>query len=265
MTSISVLIPAYIRSPENLIGLQKCLTSLQVFASKQIQMQFICGDDASPFCFLPELLSPCAVDCRRHAQNLGFSGNVNMIATLAQGDILLLCNQDIQAFAASQNWDCAIAQAFEDQTVGIVGAKLLMSAPDGRLLIQNAGGLYDGHSQPFHRWLGYENHLLPEYSTPEPVSWTTGAFLAIRRSLFELCGGLDVSYIGGYWEDVQLNCQVRELGYAVWYEPRTALIHNVGSTGGNPHFMQNARLWKERWVDSGKVKPDVLALKNGWW
>lgn len=262
--TISVIIPAYNRLHE----VAACLTSLQRFASKQIDIRFLVQDDASPDCDLRLLLPPCAASVERNAVNLGFGGNCNQAAARADGDILFMVNQDVFAGLhpldgdpISQDWDIHLVNAFADDKVGVVGAKLLF--PDGR--IQNAGGKYDGHCAPYHIGLGYANHRYWEVNTPCEVSWTTGAAMAIRRDLFNQLGGFDVSYGRGYFEDVEICVKARLAGAKVWYEPRVTLLHAVGTSGGSPTFAKNAMLFKERWVDTKIVKPDVMAIKERFW
>lgn len=268
---LSVIIPAY----EHLEEVMVCLTSLQTFASRQVQIEFIVSDDASSSVYLPGCIPACAARTVRTPENVGFAGNINHGASFAHGDILFFVNQDV--FAAgegalheplSQNWDVALMQAFDDPDVGIVGARLLFPPNErGEICIQNAGGSYDGHCQPIHRFIGYSQYWLEEYSTPECVSWTTGAALAIRRELFQQVGGMDTSYIKGYAEDVELCCRVAELGKKIWYEPRCTLIHRTGTSGGNPeYFHKNLMLWHSRWVATKKVKPDTSVVSPlGWW
>lgn len=264
MTSISVVIPAY----NDLTATLVCITSLQRNASRKIEVEFLVQDDASPNTILPLLIPPCAASTERNAYNLGFPGNCNAGARRAKGDVLFFVNQDVSAIEVdmdgrvySPGWDIALAEAFNDPQVGIVGAKLVF--PDFR--VQNAGGQYDAHCQPFHIGLGYSNHRYWETNTPRAVSWTTGAALAIRRELFMRLGGFDEGYIGGYFEDVDLCARARVAGYAVWYEPRCQLVHAVGTTGGNPNFMTNAKRFHDKWVATNKLKPDTTAIKMGWW
>lgn len=266
MTSLSVCIPAYIREPAQIATVLACLNSLQRFASRQVDIQFIVQDDASPGAFLPALIPMCAASTLRNEQNLGFSGNLNAAAARSSGDVLVFINQDVTCFPGSQDWDLAIVNAFADTTVGVVGAKLLFP-PDanGEMGIQSAGGLFDAHCQPFHRWLGYKNHMLPEYNEPGCVSWVTGAALAVRNDVGAMVGGLDTNYAGGYFEDVDMCCKVREAGFHVVYQPQWCMIHTVGSTGGNPNFMANAQRFRRRWVDTGKVHKDTETVKMGWW
>jgi len=259
--SISVVIPAY-----NSLGeVLKCLCSLQMFASKTIPIEFIIADDSSPDVFYPALIPHCAAKVISSETNGGFGVNCNTGAHVATGDVLFFCNQDVFAGihpldgdAVSQNWDIALANAFEDTTIGIVGAKLLF--PDSGA-IQNAGGKFDGNCTPFHRGLGYSNHKYAEVNTPETVSWTTGGALAIRRTLFEQLGGFDASY-RAYFEDVDLCLRAREAGFKVWYEPRCILFHAVGTSGGSVHFARSAQMFHDKWVSSKRVHPDMVAISN---
>lgn len=239
--TLSVIIPAY-NKPSELIDCINTLGATGVLAN-----ELIVNDDASPDFDLRKFVGTF---CERNPHNLGFAGNVNQAAKRASRDILAIINQDVSATPErSQGWDAALVNAFADPQVGIVGARLLF--PNGA--IQSAGGLFDVTGSPYHRCLGYSNPDYEEVATAREVDWVTGATLAIRRELFERVGGFDTSYVKGYWEDVDLCMKVRALGFKVWYEPRATLIHSVGSTGGNPYFHQNARLFRERWVDTNKV------------
>lgn len=262
--TLSCVIPAY----EHVNEVLTCLTSLQAFASKTVPIEFIVADDASPTALFPMLIPHCAAKVVRREVNGGFAANSNTGASFAEGDIILFVNQDIMAIGQgpdgqplSQDWDIPLVNAFADPCVGIVGAKLLF--PDGR--IQNAGGKFDGKCQPTHRGLGYSNHQYVEVNTPEFVSWTTAAALAVRRDLFNQLGGFDERYARGYFEDVSLCLSVRERGFKVWYEPRCVFIHSVGTSGGSPYFAQNAMRFKEQWVDSKKITPDTLVVKERFW
>ncbi len=262
--SISCIIPAY----NHLAEVLACLTSLQAFASKTVPIEFIVADDCSNEVFLPAVIPHCAAKVIRRPENGGFAANANTGASFATGDILFFVNQDVLAVGLdadgqplSQDWDIALVNAFNDPLVGIVGAKLLF--PDGR--VQNAGGLYDSRCQPFHIGLGYSNHRYWEVNTPREVSWTTAAAIAIRSEVFKQLGGFDEAYERGYFEDVEIAVKARLAGFKVWYEPRCAFVHTVGTSGGSPTFAKNAVLFRERWVDTKIVKPDVEVVKERFW
>lgn len=253
---LSVVIPAYNRLPE----LLECLYSLHLFSVTQ--PEFIVQDDASPSYDALRVVHPIFAKVARNAENVGFGENCNAGASRASGDVLLFVNQDVYAVQEwSHGWDSAILSAFANAQVGIVGARLLF--PNGA--IQSAGGVFDAKCQPHHRCLGYSNPVYAEVNEPQAVSWVTGAALAVRRTVFEQVGGFDPAYQRGYFEDVDLCLKVRELGYTVQYDPRCTFIHRVGTSGGSPYFQRNGAIFRQRWVDSGKVKPDVLAVKERFW
>lgn len=255
--NISVIIPAY----DDLNGVMMCLNSLQAMQATP-DVEYIVTDDASPTVFFPAVVSPRMAQCKRNTANLGFAGNCNMGARYATGDVLFFVNQDVYGiYGWSDGWDAHLVAAFEREQVGIVGARLLF--PDGK--VQNAGGQFDGAGQPFHRCLGYSQVHHPEVATAQRVSWTTGAALAIRRTLWEQLGGFDPIYGRGYFEDVDTCIRARKAGYETWLEPRVTLIHRVGSTGGNPRFAENARIFRERWVDTGLIEPDIDAVREHFW
>lgn len=258
--TLSVIIPLYNGALETL----RALNTMQgaAYTSHEYIVQDDCGQYPADvrLCFHP---AQASIDVNAH--NLGFAGNCNAGAARASGDVLFFVNQDVFAvMPQSQNWDAAILRqfAFDDSDkVGIVGARLLF--PDGS--IQSAGGIYDAKCQPIHRCIGYSDPNYHEVATPRSVSWVTGAALAIRRDVFEKVGGFDTGYTGGYFEDVDLCERVKAEGYTVHYEPGCTLIHEVGSTGGNPRFNDNARRFRERWVDAGKIKPDDNAVRGAFW
>jgi GT2 family glycosyltransferase len=258
--TLSVIIPAYNDIPGVLTG----LNSLRALQSQTVAIDYHVQDDASPSALFSAVIPPEIATVQRNESNLGFGGNCNAGAAQTSGEIniILFINQDVfGVYGHSENWDIALLNAFADDSVGIVGARLLF--PTGG--IQSAGGLIDARGQPFHRCLGWRNIGHPDSATPRDVTWVTGAALAIRRELFERLGGFDPLYVGGYFEDVDLALRARECGFRVRYEPGCALVHRVGSTGGSPHFRQNAMRFKARWVDSGRITPDVTYTRERFW
>jgi GT2 family glycosyltransferase len=200
----------------------------------------------------------------RNEQNVGFAGNINRAAQRARGDYLLLLNQDCRATpyegdgeAAKRllkpGWADAMLRVFLDhEDAGIVGPRLIF--PTGE--VQSVGGLFDFGKGPYHRYLGWSQPDDRRINRTEPVSWITGAAIMIRRADFLALGGLDGdTYIRGYFEDVDLCMRVRfTLGKKVYYCAEATLVHEVGSTGGNPYFMQNSRRFHERW--DAQIQPD---------
>lgn len=207
-------------------------------------LEILVQDDASPDYDLTEIVGAPAKVARNPA-NLGFPGNCNAGALRAQGQVLLFLNQDT---LARPGWYAPLMRAFDDPRVGIVGPKLVITELDKPDTIQSCGGLYGANKGPFHRYLGYQADWWAA-NQRQRVSWTTGAALAIRREVFAACGGFDVGFRRGYFEDCALCESAKARGFDILYEPESVFVHNPGSTGGVPPevFRANSirfhRLW----------------------
>lgn len=255
---LSIIIPAY----NDLAGVLRALNSLQNTADRS--HEYLVQDDYMETQFsLEAFIPPCAASVQRNPQNLGFGGNCNAGAQRASGDILLFLNQDCYAMLGlSDGWDTALLSSFDDPSVGIVGCRLLF--PNGA--IQHAGIHFDAKCQPTHRFLGYADKDYIKANISEKVPAVTGAALAVRADLFNALNGFDdVTYVGGYFEDIDLCARVVKMGYKVWYQPKTTFIHIVGTSGGNPNFYRNAQAFKTRWVDTGYIEADTSAIREGFW
>lgn len=249
---LSVIIPAY----NHLADVLKCRMALLNTTNRALT-EVLIQDDASPEYNGPDLFGPT---CERNAENLGFAGNCNAGAMRALGDVIMFVNQDVWPINAG--WDKRLLDFFELTTqAGIAGPTLLF--PDGR--VQSVGGKFDIAGQPYHDALGYANPDWEPIATPREVAWITGAAMAVRRETWQQLGGFDTAYERGYFEDVDLCLRAHDAGWRVWHRPNVRMYHATGSTGGNPHFWKNAMTFKQRWVDSGRVVPDVPYRMMGWW
>ena len=56
-----------------------------------------------------------------------------------------------------------------------------------------------------------------------------GAFMLMRRSLFEAAGGFDEDY-WMYMEDLDLSYRLAQEGWRSWYEPAATVMHVKGGT-----------------------------------
>src|SRR5690554_2286442 len=121
----------------------------------------------------------------RNPANLGFGGGCNVGLAQAQGEVLILLNQDTEV---RPGWLAALLAAFADPTIGIAGSKALY--PDGTL--QHAGGVVDAQGSGSHR--GYGEPDRGQYDDLAGVDYVTGASLALRRALYEQIGGFDEGF-----------------------------------------------------------------------
>lgn len=147
----------------------------------------------------------------RNLYNLGFAGACNVGLNVAQGEVMILLNQDT---IGHDNWlnflvDCMIT----DSKSGIGGCKLLYE--DGT--VQHAGGKL---IEPF-----WDTEHLVENDGTVPIDYVTGATMAIRRDCFEQVGYLDENFYPAYSEDIDYCLRAKAVGWQIVYEPKAVLTH----------------------------------------
>lgn len=158
----------------------------------------------------------------RNESNLGFSGGCNVGLRAAQGDILVLLNQDTEV---RSDWLSNLMAVFEDPKIGIAGCKTFF--PDGT--IQHAGGhVYGPRAETKHLAYGAEDSATPE--SIADVDFVTGAALAINRTALARMGLLDEGFYPAYYEDVDWCYTAREAGFRVVYVPAAILVHYESPT-----------------------------------
>lgn len=153
--------------------------------------------------------------------NLGAAGRAE--------DILIFANNDMEML--TPEWDDIVENLLEDETRGIVGARLLY--PDET--VQHAGvamGVNEG--RPFHEGLGSsasDGGPLDRWKRRRSAAAVTGAFLATRRELFEKVGGFDEELPIAY-SDLDFCFRARSEGRRVVFDPSITLIHHESKTRG---------------------------------
>ena len=158
-----------------------------------------------------------------------FSAINNFGAALAEGEHLLLLNNDTEVIAPE--WLGAMLAHSQREEVGAVGAKLLY--PDDR--IQHAGAILGiggvaGHSHKF-----IANSANGYFSRPhltQNVSAVTGACLMIKKQIYEEAGGLEERYLSVAFNDIDFCIRLREKGLLNIYEPAAVLYHHESISRG---------------------------------
>ncbi|MBV9828731.1 MAG: tetratricopeptide repeat protein [Alphaproteobacteria bacterium] len=169
----------------------------------------------------------------------------NRAAAMSRADLLVFANDD--TLMLSKGWDRQLRLLLGRGEVGAVGARLLY--PDGSL--QHGGIIlgsididaHDGRHEPgasagpCHRW-----------QVTRAVSAVTGAFLAVRRELFETAGGFDEINLTVAYSDIDFALKLRALGHKILWTPHITLRHFESKSRGLDHLdrEKSARLQAER-------------------
>jgi GT2 family glycosyltransferase len=218
--TVSVIIPCYGKVEYTL----RCLAAIAANPPKAA-IEVIVVDDATPDDSMACLGDVPGIRLMINPSNLGYLRSCNAAARIAEGDYLMLLNNDTQVMPG---WLDALLESFSGRSdVGAVGSKLLY--PNGRL--QEAGCIVwdDGSGWNFGR---SDSPDRPMYNYLREVDYCSAASLLVPRALFNDLGGFDERYAPAYCEDSDLAFRLREHGYKVLYQPRSHVVHFEGVTHG---------------------------------
>ena len=124
-----------------------------------------------------------------------------------------------------------LLESVRDSTIGAVGPRILSSDgatyPSARAIPSLRSGV--GHAifanlwpkNPWTRSYRKETEVEP---MRRDAGWLSGAFLMIRRSVFDEVNGFDESFFM-YFEDVDLGYRIGRLGLRNVYEPAAIVVH----------------------------------------
>jgi GT2 family glycosyltransferase/CDP-glycerol glycerophosphotransferase (TagB/SpsB family) len=249
---VSIIIPVF----NNLHLTQNCFQSI-LANTDYPNYEIIFVDNASTDGtaeWLKSIESPC-VKCIYNSENVGFVRACNTGANHASGDYLLFLNNDT---VVKEGWLKPLVE-FAEKTpdCGAVGAKLVY--PNG--VLQEAGGIIfsNGEGWNYGRGLNPDD---PKFNFVREVDYCSGAALMVRRSVWEAIGGFDDRYSPAYYEDTDLCFGIRQLGYKVYYQPRSVVIHYEGQTAGRnlssgvkSYQLRNKNKFVQKWADVLRFQP----------
>lgn len=183
---------------------------------------------------------------RFHDHNFpfNFSKINNYAVTMASGEHVVLLNNDIEIM--TPDWIETLLEHSQMPEVGAVGAKLYY--PDHR--VQHAGIIIGivgiaGHSHRFcHKSeVGY-------YARPHiihNVSAVTGAFMMVKKMIYEEMGGLNEKDLDIAYNDVDFCLRLRDKGYLNVFTPYCEAFHHESASRGYEDTKQKVeRFGKEQ-------------------
>jgi N-acetylglucosaminyl-diphospho-decaprenol L-rhamnosyltransferase len=158
--------------------------------------------------------------------NLGFAGGNNLGAKYANGEYLLLLNNDTILL---NDLGPVIEFMETDDSVGILGVRML--GKDGEY--RYSAGYFPEPmrlirlSSMYRKDDGFRNGVYQKEEVTYQVDWIEGSFLLTPANLWRDLGGLDESYFM-YVEDIDYAKKVTNLGKQVIYFSDISYIHFGG-------------------------------------
>lgn len=159
--------------------------------------------------------------------NLGFTGGNNLAIRQAEGDLVLLLNNDTEVGPSFLE---PLVQVFVDNPmVGIASPKIrYFDAPDH---IQYAGcdGINEWTMRGSTRGHGEVDN--GQHDRPLEVALAHGAAMMIRRKVLETTGLLAEDFFI-YYEEFDLSTRARRDGWSIRYVPSSLVMHKESITVG---------------------------------
>ena len=168
------------------------------------------------------------------SENLGFAAGINRAARRATRPLLVILNPDVELRApivhtlagclslTSRRRDCR------------------RTGPGSRRPRAGVGATISRSSTAFGGRTSWLTRVVPGNPLTRrnlastnvqagcaEVDWVTGAFMMVRREVFELLGGFDERFFM-YWEDSDLCLRALKAGWKTMYEPRAEVVHFTG-------------------------------------
>jgi len=192
--------------------------------------------------------------------NRGFGVACNQGAASGSAPYLLFLNPDVRVHPETVGRAVAYLEDRANAGVGIVGAQLLDA---DRRITRTCARRPTASALLLHTL--FLDRLLPSFVPPHfMVEWdhrdtrevdqVPGAFLLIRRRLFERLGGFDERFFL-YYEDVDLCLAARRAGYAV--------VHYAGATAEHLGGGTTARLIDRRLFHLLRSRVEYAAKHHG--
>ena len=205
--------------------LSSCIDSLQIQLSDADELILVDNGSTDG---APQQLAAERPQIRliRNHKNLGVAGGFNQGVEAANGDIIILVNQDVSLYA--QCIDSLLRQFSNNSRVGVLGCKLL--CPD-RQTLQHVGAfirLPSGDPVQIGRW----QKETGQYRQPVKVDYVTAAVAAFPKNVWNAVGGFDERFYPAYYEDADFCFRVRRAGYDVLCVPEAVAIHYEATSVG---------------------------------
>ncbi len=207
--------------------LELCLRSVQE-AISDMEAEIIIVDNCSSddSCRMVKELFPKII-LIENEENYGFSKGNNIGVAMAKGDFVCILNPD--TVVAEDTFKLLLDFASTTPNIGIVGCKLIdgrgQFLPESKRNIPTPAVSIQkilGNSKSY-----YATHI--KEAAIGKVSILVGAFMLLKRSIFNEIKGFDEDYFM-YGEDMDFSYRIQKAAYQNYFNPITTIIHFKGES-----------------------------------
>jgi len=216
--------------------LEQCLYSIQA-ALKNIPGEIIVVDNASSDNSVAYVQPKFpSVKFLTNTKNTGFGAGCNLGFKISSGEFVVFLNPD--SLVTEDCFEKCISFIKTHPEAGALGVKMLDGS--GNFLKESKRGFPSlsasffklaGLTQlfPHSKWFSkyYLGHL--DESKNSEIDVLAGAFMIMKRGVFEKVGGFDESFFM-YGEDIDLSYRIQKAGFRNYYLGETEILHFKGES-----------------------------------
>ena len=238
---VSLIIPTRDQKP----WLEKCITSLKKTDYPELEIIVIdnASQDKATLKYL-KLLKNQKIKVVSYPQRFNFSAINNFAVSLAEGSVIALINNDVEAIHA--DWLKIMVTHLQRPNVGAVGAKLLW--PNG--MVQHAGVVLGLHGLAGHignNWEEADSGYYGYNQLSRKVSAVTAACLVCYKQDYLSMGGLNEQAFPVAFNDVDFCLRLNKAGKYIIWTPDARLWHAESVSRGSDDLpSKRGRLEKEK-------------------
>jgi GT2 family glycosyltransferase len=179
--------------------------------------------------------------------NLGFARACNLAAKSARGEFLLLLNSDARLAPDALNHAIEWMRATPD--CAVAGAQLLKADGSRQNSIANFPTLATellNKSLLRRLWPKKFPGKEHEFREPRDIETIVGAFMLVRKSVWDALGGLDERYFF-FFEETDFCLRVRRKNLRVVHLPAVRVWHGQGQTAKQVSTGARIEYWRSRY------------------
>jgi len=212
--------------------LTNCLLSIQQYV--EVDHEVIVVDNASTDDSWKSLITKFPeFHFIASSENEGFAKANNKAVKTAKGEYILLLNPDTEVEGAYMKDILDFADA-NKENFGCLGVR--MHDAKGNFLPESKRSvpdMFNSFEKLFTNFKknnskSYYRNDIGEYTTTA-IDVVTGAFLLIKKEVYEKIGGLDETYFM-YGEDIDLCYTLLKKGYKNFYYGKASILHHKGES-----------------------------------
>ena len=177
----------------------------------------------------------------RSDKNLGFAGGNNLGIQKAQGDYILLINND--TYFKEFNIESLIKRLDSSDKIGVVCPKLRFAW--GNNPIQFTGYTSLSNITLRNKAIGFGEEDTGQYETAHPTPYAHGAAMLIKRKAIERTGLMPECFFL-YYEEIDWSMMFTRAGYEIWYDPSCTVYHKESQTTGQTSPLRTYYITRNR-------------------